>query len=980
MFKSKLFSAPLLAILVLFGIKTLHAQNLFVVNNGTGSIGEYNAVTGAAINASFITGLNQPNCIAVSGNNLFVQNYGSSSIGEYSAATGEPINASFITGLNQPDAIAISGNNLFVANAGSDVIGEYNAVTGATNNASFITGLDDPEGIAIFGTNLFVGNGNGNTIGEYNATTGATINASFITGLNDPFGIAISGTNLFVGSSFGNTIGEYNVTTGATINASFITGLNNPTGIAIASPHESALFVWSAGAKGNWDTNSTNWLSGTNLAKVSFVSGNDALFTNAAAVTITNGVFNGGVFANDVTVSNNTGTVSFSKGILNANSLTLAGKGALTVNNSLVITNDIDVTTNGTLSLLNTNIASEVNISGGGKLILGNNLSLGQGSLSLNSGILSPNKTVTALPNTITLGTGGGTISNAATLTLSGEIGGSGGLNKTGKGSLTLSGSNSYSGGTLLSAGTLAGNASSLQGNITTDKGTTLVFNQIGSGAYSGDISGNGSVKILSLYNGVLNLSGTNTYTGGTLISSGLEGIVSGSTESIQGKITNNGAVGFNQAGSGTYSGAMSGTGALFIGSGTITLSGTNTYKGGTLVESGGEILGNIKAIQGNITNNGSVDFNQTNAGTYAGTMSGTGELIKTGAGTLTLSGTNNYSGGTLISAGGLSGSSLTIQGTITNNASLVFNQTKTGTYGGNLTGTGELTKSGSATLTLSGTNSYSGGTLVSAGTLAGTTTSLTGKITNNGTLLFSQSGSGTFTGSISGKGKLTDSGAGSVTLSGSNTFSGGTTITLGNLAASSLGSGALLIKPSNGSDASFSDTLSSGTLDLGALTLSGNSTIDLENPYTTIRSTNAAVTITGTNNFIDLSGAWTNIGTYPLVTGTKLAGSGLKSLELTGSFIGGDILSLGSDTNYAGLYYTFTNITNSIDVIVSSVKPAIVFNPEDLTLPTSGNPTGGEIDVQAVPEPSSYALFGVGIGALVMVMSRRRTGGNKRR
>jgi len=518
--------------------------------------------------------------------------------------------------------------------------------------------------------------------------------------------------------------------------------------------------------------------------------------------------------------------------------------------------------------------------------------------------------------------------------------------------------------------GTLSGNASSIEGNISLDKGTALIFNQFGSRFESCNISGSGGMKVSTLYNGVLEFIGTNTYTGGTLISAGLKGAVVGTTKSLQGKITNNSIVELDDLGSGTYSGAMSGTGGLIIGQGTITLGGTNTYKGGTGVAQDSELIGNIKGIQGSITNGGTVTFNQTNAGTYAGTMIGTGELAKTGSGTLTLRGANNYTGGTLISTGGLTGSSVNIQGNITNNAYLIFNQSKPGTYSGDLSGTGLLTKTGSGTLTLSGTNGYSGGTLISAGTLSGSSASLEGKITNSATLLFSQSGNGTFTGGISGKGKLIDAGSGSVTLSGSNTFSGGTTISLGNLAAGSLGSGALLLKPSKGSDASFSDTLSSGTLDLGAVTLSGNSTVDLENPYTTIRSTNAAVTITGTNNFLDLSGAWTNIGTYPLLTGTKLAGSGLKSLDLTGSVIGGDFLTLGGVTNYDGLYYSFTTISNSIDLKISGSNPGIRINPEDLTISTS--PTS-EIEVQAVPEPSSNMLLSIGLAAFLITAFRSR-------
>ena len=85
----------------------------------------------------------------------------------------------------------------------------------------------------------------------------------------------------------------------------------------------------------------------------------------------------------------------------------------------------------------------------------------------------------------------------------------------------------------------------------------------------------------------------------------------------------------------------MSGTGSLTkIGLGVLTLTGINSYSGGTIV-SGGVLLGNALSLQGNITNNAVVIFDLVDNGTYAGNMSGTGALIKNHPGVLTLSGTN---------------------------------------------------------------------------------------------------------------------------------------------------------------------------------------------------------------------------------------------------------------------------------------------------------------------------------------------------
>ena len=67
-----------------------------------------------------------------------------------------------------------------------------------------------------------------------------------------------------------------------------------------------------------------------------------------------------------------------------------------------------------------------------------------------------------------------------------------------------------------------------------------------------------------------------------------------------------------------------------------------------------GRLPGNAGSLQGNITNNAAVLFDQAGDGTYAGAMSGTGSLTKLGAGTLTLSGINQYTGGTNVNEGTL--------------------------------------------------------------------------------------------------------------------------------------------------------------------------------------------------------------------------------------------------------------------------------------------------------------------------------------
>ena len=175
------------------------------------------------------------------------------------------------------------------------------------------------------------------------------------------------------------------------------------------------------------------------------------------------------------------------------------------------------------------------------------------------------------------------------------------------------------------------------------------------------------------------------------------------------------------------------------------------------------------------MTNNATLVFNQSANGTFSGALSGSGSLTKSGAGSLTLAGANSYSGGTLVSGGALVGDTTSIPGSVTNNATLVFNQSTNGTFSGALSGSGSLTKAGAGSLTLSGANSYAGGTLVSAGALVGNTASLQGSITNSATVVMSQSTNGTYSGAMSGAGAFTKSGSGTVTLGGNSSGYNGT-------------------------------------------------------------------------------------------------------------------------------------------------------------------------------------------------------------
>ncbi|WP_198925078.1 autotransporter-associated beta strand repeat-containing protein, partial [Salmonella enterica] len=123
--------------------------------------------------------------------------------------------------------------------------------------------------------------------------------------------------------------------------------------------------------------------------------------------------------------------------------------------------------------------------------------------------------------------------------------------------------------------------------------------------------------------------------------------------------------------------------------------------------------------------------------GTFDNAISGSGQVEKSGDGTLTLSGSNTYTGGTLISGGTLVASNVEALGTgdVTNDAVLELNTG--GTFDNAISGSGQVVKSGDDALTLSGSNTYTGGTIISGGTLVATNVDALGNgdVTDNATL-----------------------------------------------------------------------------------------------------------------------------------------------------------------------------------------------------------------------------------------------------
>ncbi|WMQ45116.1 autotransporter outer membrane beta-barrel domain-containing protein [Salmonella enterica] len=359
-------------------------------------------------------------------------------------------------------------------------------------------------------------------------------------------------------------------------------------------------------------------------------------------------------------------------------------------------------------------------------------------------------------------------------------------LIKQGAGTLILNAENTYTGGTTISGGTLvATNVDALgSGDVTDD--ATLELNT--GGTFDNAISGSG--QVVKSGDDVLTLSGANSYSGGTLISDGT--LVASNVEALgTGDVTDDAVLELNTGGD--FDNAISGSGQVVkSGDETLTLSGANTYTGGTLISDGTLVASNVEALgTGDVTDNATLELNT--GGDFTNNISGSGQVVKSGDDTLTLSGSNTYTGGTLINGGTLVASNVEALGTgdVTDNATLALNTG--GTFDNAISGSGQVVKSGDETLTLSGTNSYTGGTTISGGTLVATNVEAlgTGSVTDNATLELNTSG--TFDNVISGRGQVVKSGDKTLTLSGANSYTGGTTISGGTLVASNveaLGSG----------------------------------------------------------------------------------------------------------------------------------------------------------------------------------------------
>ncbi len=398
---------------------------------------------------------------------------------------------------------------------------------------------------------------------------------------------------------------------------------------------------------------------------------------------------------------------------------------------------------------------------------------------------------------------------------------------------------------------------------------------------------------------------------------------------------------------------------AIFNGAvGTVTVDPAGVeFQGAQFVTDGYTVTGG--ALNTLTTAVRDVRVDSTKTATIASAITGTGGINKRDLGTLVLSGANTHSGGTTVSEGtlqlGSGGTTGSVAGNITTNATLAFNRSDAVTFAGNISGTGAVTKLGTNTLSLTGTNTHLGGTTVTTGTLSigagGTAGSITGNITNNATVAFNRSDAATIAGNISGTGAVTKLGANTLSLTGASTHTGGTTVTTGTLSIGAGGTtGSVTGNIVNDATLAFnrSDALThagiiSGT---GAVTKlgTGTTTFSGANTYTGTTTVSAGKLLVNGNQTA-------STGAITVATGATLGGTGTAGGAVT--IQNGGTLS-GATGGTFTLPSLVLNSTSNVDVSLGAPGATALFQ-------VNGNFTlDGLLNIIAAPAfgDGLYRLF----------------------
>jgi len=769
---------------------------------------------------------------------------------------------------------------------GTWVLGGANTYTGATiltggtvtlnyatNNNSKVAGV-----LTLSGVNLNLSGGS-----TAQAVTSTTLTAG-ASSINRPSGSSTMALGALTATAAGSTLnlgaGSIASTTtavtagiltpritvaGADWGVSGASGTNAITALASGS-YSSLATVTGTDTLNSLQTDNAS-LSGsrtTNTLKIKTTTTGQSLALGANNLKVTAGglLFVG---ADDYAISGSTGVLS--SGIATNSDLIVQQFGAGNLTISAIIGNGNGTSTltkagTGTLTLTGSNTYTGQTYINQGIVSINSNAALGAiatgATINLNGGTLQQAVGTgdLALDNAgsnkrlVALGANGGTISVLGTdnLTISGVISGAasttGALTKSGVGKLTLTGANSYAGGTTIAGGVVvAGNASAL-GNA--------------AGILGFGVSSSGTFQLNNFSVTVGGLTGDST------------AAVSNSGTTTASVLTINNLTAFDYAGV-LADGGSATLSLTKLGNGTQILSGLNTYTGTTTVSNGFLQIGNGSTTgtlgTGGVANNASLIFNRSDAITVSNLIAGTGSVTQAGASTLTLSGSNTFSGGLTINSG-------TVRA---NNASA-----------SNL-GTGIVTMANNTTLDLNGNSSTISGLATSgngsgalitssaAGTLLLTFSAVSGTRDFAGVI---ENGSATSLGLIVALGAGSNNGpggAGMQYLTGANTYTGSTSILAGSVVVKSLNS---VVGGTASSSLGAPITIANGTISFGS---SGTSAA--LSYIGTGETTDRVINLAGTTGGVTLDQAGTGLLKF---TSTLTATvNGAKTLTLQGSTAG---------------------------------------------------------------------------------------------
>jgi autotransporter-associated beta strand protein len=453
--------------------------------------------------------------------------------------------------------------------------------------------------------------------------------------------------------------------------------------------------TWNPGST-TWNNSNINWLDG---ATPSNFSSNDTVNFTDVGVGVVN-VDAGGVTPGDVNVSNTAGTYTFTGGAIGGSGkLTKTNGGSLTLQNANTFTGGVAL--NGGVTTISAD--SGLGASSG-------NVSMGGGTLML-AGNVDSTRNVSLTAGTIDTNGNSGTFANFT---------GSGNLTKRGAGTLTASGNYAVTGFTRVLGGTLKLAQTSGTGTLQASEdadfvGDLVIANAMRLNIQGGHISGGGNVLVQSTGATI-----SNSGNGNTIV---IDNNILLNSNNVAGPfVTTFGGTGGNDVTmNGVISGNSDlnlTSGAAGGGSGTIVFNNHNTYTGSTLINNGTSAAGAgvIKiGIDNALPTGTNVVVNTIGPVAFAGPgimdLNGHTQTIAslvngTGAGTSTFVIQNNAATpGTLVVSG-----SVTPSGSYSGRLA-------------DGTGPLQLVKSGSNTLSLSGSNTYTGGTTISGGTLSMTGT-----------------------------------------------------------------------------------------------------------------------------------------------------------------------------------------------------------------------------------------------------------------